>query len=287
MSTVATQSPPTTPPDYLGQSVLNALEREYRGRFALSPLKSVILAVISLGLWPVFGLARRLSKFVLMERQQWMHVADWLILHGGGEPAMQLRERASRLWPRGGLGFITRGLALLGALMLVHRLRLARDLAATPLWIWLGPAACIAMAFLLQLVHILIQRRAYRGLLRAFNAVIERDGLEPVMWSRMRIPTAGGVLWILVGLVLAPLLIGIPFVAASAAQYGLAYGTAYGIRRQAAERLRKLMLIHPNASGDGGYRVHARRCERVGCGAALPPRASYCPRCGMATGAVA
>src|SRR4051812_6460934 len=78
--------------DQLATAVLRSLGRSRRDLFSMSPARAMLLGWITLGLAPVYRLARQFRDAVLLENQQLWHVAEWMRTRAGGVEAAALAE---------------------------------------------------------------------------------------------------------------------------------------------------------------------------------------------------
>src|ERR1043166_7671653 len=83
--------------DQLGEAVVRTLERPFRNRFSISFVRGLVLGIFTLGIGPLLGLGRRFRDYVMFERQQMWHLAEWLRMAVGSEGARELRDLAEQI----------------------------------------------------------------------------------------------------------------------------------------------------------------------------------------------
>ena len=84
-------------PDQLGISVLRTLSRSYRNQFSTSAIRAGILGLVTVGIWPLVRLRRQFRNYVVFERQQNWHLAEWVRTRFGGEEASAFADATRRL----------------------------------------------------------------------------------------------------------------------------------------------------------------------------------------------
>jgi hypothetical protein len=289
--------------DLLGASVLRSLGREFKERFSTGPIRTFLGGLITFGILPYFGLSRRFRDYVSFERQQMVHLADWLRKHDDSRETEQLQDLTRRLRFRESLHLFgllavlfTVGLLVLGAQPVTPR-RLI-DLTYGPwqnstprgikVYLWWNIA--LGLAYLVHFVQVSWHIEAFRRCVDQFNAVTRRLGVAevktPAHWSGF------GIGWVLSAFVLVWLgaFWAIPMVMAGAMQRRYVTRSALETRRQLAERMRVLLVKRrENPAEQVGregpdYRVHLSRCSRPLCQAPVPADATFCPRCGAPAG---
>jgi hypothetical protein len=84
-------------PDHLAGAVLRSLQRPLTFHRSPGPLRTLVLSLITLGVYPLFEWSRLLRDFGRLERQQLWHLAEWLRLQTGSADAKAMRDAADRM----------------------------------------------------------------------------------------------------------------------------------------------------------------------------------------------
>ena len=278
-------------------AIWRTLNRTFKNRFSISFARALITGVLSFGIVPVFSLSRRFRDYILFERQQMDHLADWLRSHHETEEANALRNLSKRIRFREQLHTLSFVLAIFtvaALLFLTGPFSLRRLIdhtyevrpfatARLPLTFVLWNALLCA-AYGLHWLQIRLYIRDLRRFVEQFNRVAGHDKLEPVNPPRLKLGMRVG--WILTAVLLACVgaFWGIPMALAGASQRRYINQTAQHVREQMGERVRTMMGLRGPAPVVAGatphYRVHTYRCDRDNCRANLPAAARFCPRCG-------
>src|SRR3954469_25224803 len=87
----------TPEPDHLGVAVLRNLSRSYWNQYSTSAIRLGLLALLTLGAWPVIRMRRQLRNYVTFERQHFWYLAEWLRTRLGGEQAELLTDSVRKM----------------------------------------------------------------------------------------------------------------------------------------------------------------------------------------------
>src|SRR4051794_8180351 len=85
--------------DHLAGAVLRTLGRSHRNMYSLSPSQAFWMSIVSFGLWPLWRMGRQFRAYVVFERQQLWHLAEWLRLRRGGDDALGLQDQLQMIQP--------------------------------------------------------------------------------------------------------------------------------------------------------------------------------------------
>ncbi|HEX8524460.1 MAG TPA: zinc ribbon domain-containing protein [Tepidisphaeraceae bacterium] len=291
--------------DEYGVAVQRSLGRFFSDRFSIGALRALIEAALSFGILPLFEMTSRFRNYVSYERQQIVHLSDWLRRHYESDETKMLQDLSRRLRYREGVnGLVVLcamaviGVLVLGTMPLSFAGLLDQTFNVRP-WgrdsrhvsrlfiIW---NAGLGLAYLLHWLQMCIYMAEMRRWVERFNTVAARIGLSTLPDFRPR----GSVGWALVGTLFVwfGAVWTVPMAVAGMTQRGYVNGSAVKTRLQLAERMRVLMAQrreHPEhvpARMGPDYRVHLARCAQPLCQAELPINAMFCPRCGAKVGPV-
>src|SRR5688500_1944224 len=81
-----------TRPDHLAGAVLRSLGRSFDNKFAWGNAQTLVLGIISFGLWPLISWTASLRNYIRLEQQQLWHLAEWVRLQSVHPDAAKLRE---------------------------------------------------------------------------------------------------------------------------------------------------------------------------------------------------
>lgn len=290
--------------DELGMSVLRSLGRVFADRFSMGWIRALVTGFITLGIWPFFGMSRRFRDYVSFERQQMVHLADWLRRHHDSRETEKLQDLSRRLRFHEGLHLlailcimIVIAVLVLGTIPMSFDKLMGATYKANP-WhtrgVW--PAIFVAwnvglcIAYLLHWMQVSIYMAEFKRFIDQFNIIASKLQLKQVLNPAPR----GTLSWALACILLVWFagLWGIPLAVAGMTQRGYVNVAAVRTRKELAERMRLLLLQRrqptnaPEPSAGPDYRVHTAKCSRELCQAPIPVDAVYCPRCGAPAGPV-
>ena len=291
-------------PDHLAGGVLRSMSRSFRGNFSWGVVPTLFLSVVSFGVLPLLRWTQNLRRYVLLERQQLWHLAEWLRLQTAHPDAQTLPVEAEKIRWRSALAGTA--LAWVGALAFVFAAELfVRGAYPSPLrsvisWtygiryeagktradqfgIW---TLCLSIAYALHWLQVQLHAGDVRRFLEKFNRVLEWEGVEPL--SRPR----GGIglqpLWIIAaaGLCAVGAYWGVPLMLAGAVQRRYISRTSACVRAEAADRVRTILLLRRPVLRVPPFARATILCRTSGCRAPIPLLANFCARCGARAGTV-
>lgn len=263
---------------------------------------SFVVGLFSLGALPALLWHDRFRDFVDDERRYLRRFADWMRLHSNRPETIDLRVAADDLGSRPLLSALS-VLSVIGVVVLfaahlggangfiVERVLSWTYQFKTPSQ-WEAPLATreklfVAWSVGLSVAYLFhwLQVQGHASDVRRFVRHVNRGALRPNGEARVPPPRAGlGVsfLWLIAGIFLASkgAWWGIAMALSGAAQQRYMRRESLNVRRALATRVREMARL-PTA-GDHARVTSAgrRRCPYVGCLAAMPPGARFCPRCG-------
>ncbi len=294
MVSTATPAPPAgnlSEHDQLGIAVLRSLGRVHTKRFSVGPIRTFFGAWLTLGVLPFFGLSRRFRDYVSFERQQLVHLADWLRRHHDSPEAIGFQELTRRLRFRESLHIIGLlcVLAVIALLVVWTQPFSIQRLVDVTYHAPIANDAFIAwnvgltIAYGLLVAQLLSHASAFRRCVAQFNKVTARLGLNPVELPHLS--SRGGIVWLIAAIILIwfGAFWSIPMIIAGMIQRRQIDDAAANARREIADRMRLLLTQRrSDAAKSSGpdYRIHGARCARLLCQAPLASDAAYCPRCG-------
>jgi hypothetical protein len=296
---------PPNRPDQLADAVLASLSRPswgYKGR-PWGLLKTIVLAAISLGLFPLLCWPKKLRNLMIAEQQQFWHLAEWLRLRTGKPAATALRDDAVRLTPGPStfVGMFWPAVAIIIFLKLTHDpffyfANLWREAwGIRPLYsphiahgefgsFWAAWSVVLAAGYFIHWLTVCQRAGAITQYVQRFNAITAEEGIEPV---HVR-PVGVGFnpFW------LAAALIGlwhgffwaVPMCLAGVVHARYVRATSRQTRGELARRVR-LMLQNsrPPLNIRATPAVPGQPCNNQKCNSPLRPGATFCPRCGTRT----
>jgi hypothetical protein len=284
--------------DHLAASVLRSLARSFRDQFSLSAGQASINGLLTFGLLPLWRLSGQFRNYIVFERQQFWHVAEWLRVRRGGDDAIAMHDAIRKLKPGAFLNigkflgtfvFIATVFADLG-----NRFNLSRVIGETYRVNWLRygvdePIWCawvigLGFAFFMHLIQVALHRRRVERVVDRFNRVATREGVSPIDTPDFDFGLNTG--WLLgPGLLvwLGGALWAIPMALAGASQRRYINRTATRVRAEMLDRVRTMIAQQRPAVAVPNYVIHGRRCDQPRCQAPLKAGSRYCSRCGLAT----
>jgi hypothetical protein len=306
--------PPAAPPDVvvppadvasLSATVLRTLTRECQAGYSTGAVRTLLLAVVSLGFLPVVTWTRRFRAFARFERQQLWHLAEWLRLHTGRPEAAALTGLAERArWQRaiGIAAFVVaaatfatvaltlwREPAAIDALVTAIRVdrspaRLARH-GAAPLVALIAWNAGLSIVYALHWLQVRLHAVAVRRFVDGLNVVLAAERVEPVVAP----PSGAGVhpAWLAVGAagVVCGAVWALPMALAGGLQRRYINVWCPAIRAAVADRVRTMLQGQRPAVALPPWGGEALVCQELRCGAEIPAEARFCPRCGTGVAA--
>jgi hypothetical protein len=291
-------------PDHLAGGVLRSMSRSFRGNFSWGVVTTLFLAVVSFGVLPLLRWTQNLRRYVLLERQQLWHLAEWLRLQTAHPDAQTLPEETEKIRWRPALA--ATALAWTGAMMLLFVMELVvpphypsplrtviswtygiRDEAGKTrgdlFGVW---TLCLFIAYTLHWLQVQLHAGDVRRFIEKFNRVLEWEGVEPL--SRPRVGIGFQPLWIIAaaGLVSAGAYWGVPLMLAGAVQRRYISRTSARVRAEAADRVRTILLLRRPVLRVPPFARATILCRTSGCRAPIPLLANFCARCGARAGTV-
>ncbi len=272
--------------------------------YAPGLVRTLILAIFSMGIIPLILLPSKLREFAARERDQFFHLAQWMRSQFGSDadsldPRTPGLDRAVHL-----LRLVSWTGAIVAMGSIAWYLSNVPDVQSlldatygffhTP-WhnygeldehlfaIWM-PSLCIGYAA--QWAAVQVHQARVRQFLSSFNSLAVKHGLKEIVPP----PEVLGLrpMWLAgaFGFMCFGVLWGIPLMLAGGAQTRYIRHRSRGIRQELSERvgdvLRQtrpaMMLTVPVAL--------RRKCPVAVCQAPLPQAATFCPRCGTRVAAV-
>ncbi len=291
---------PRHQPDDLADALLNALARRLDNKHnAWSLPRTVVVSVLTFGVWPVFTWQRKLRDFVTQEQSQLWHLAEWLRLQTGRADAQKLRDDSQKLrWSH----LLSAGAVLSAAAVVItfaaifaghrdvfqnlvgvtwkypaHRGWMSPELVKALFLVWTGG---LGLAYVLHWIQVTYHATQLRNYLRAFNAIAESENIPPVpvpdtelgvrpLWLIAAVPFAAvGAVW------------AVPMMLAGAAQRRYIKAMSTPARRELAYRVRGMLTLRRPALNVVTPATLRRRCENEKCLAHVSASAVFCPRCG-------
>ncbi len=289
-------------PDQLGASVLRTLSRSYRNQFSTSAIRSGFLGLLTLGIWPLARLRRQFRNYVLFERQQNWHLAEWVRTRFGGEEANAFADATRALHYSRLLQWFSTLCVIAVILFVIQPLDLKFDdgginrvldrtfgflhLPASNYaddilpWFILWNVA-MGLGYMTHWMQVRRYRRRAARTMTRFEAVVRREGVTATLPPRMI--TLPDFRWGAIGLILAAFggFWAIPMAFAGAAQRRYIDVASATARAKLLEAVRAMQQQQRSTASLATYTMHGRRCDTELCRAPLPSGAKFCPRCGM------
>jgi hypothetical protein len=298
-----TLDPPPSP-DPLAGAVVQGLARPIGGKLSWTLVRSLLVGLITFGVWPIFSWFRTFRMFATAEQQQYLHLARWVRENTDHPLGRRLEEDAAELTPRNGLTLLTLGglLAAVGGVVYViwdNRLPAFDALlsgtygynnARVPDWrvrhfrasqemfgLWVFG---LLAAYFFHWLQVVLHAGDVRRFVARFSQVVEADGFYKVKAESLG--TTLRPLWVAAGVLMfawgAPW--GVMAMLAGAAQRRYITWTSRNTRADVAQRLRAMMIRRRPAAGVPVPVYLRERCVEPKCRAEFPRGANYCPRCG-------
>lgn len=298
----AAPAAPNGETDHLAAAVLRSLGRSFRDQFSLSATDAAIGALLTFGLWPLWRLHAQFGDYVIFEKQQLWHLAEWLRVRRGSEETLALHDalrghRTSFLLSLGKfLGaaafVIVAFLELRGQFRLGYLIAETYRLDWLRSWqnheIWIAWVAGLGSAYGLHWLQVVLHERRVERFADRFNKVALREGVSPIGDPPFDLGLKTG--WIVAAVLLAWLggaLWAVPMALAGAVQRRYINRTATRTRGELLDRARAMIAQQRPAVAVPSYVIHGRRCDNPGCKAPLKAGARFCSRCGTpALGAI-
>lgn len=289
-------------PDYLAGALLQSLMRPYEV-YAPRLFGTGLVAVVTMGIWPLLMMPRKLRTFAARERDQLLHLAEWMRLQFGSD-AGELDPRTPGIdgtiyllrlvsWgaAMAGLGaliwYISGGLQVDDLVRATygyfrtrwHPYRLDETVFA---W-WTGS---LSIGYAAHWLAIQLHQSRIRRFVESFNRVAQKQGIKLVGMP----PDVLGLrpMWLIAGLIFLSggVLWGVPLMLAGAAQSRYIKHRSRWTRADLAQRVRDVLrTTHPSMILTVPMSLR-RKCPVSLCQAPLPQSAVFCPRCGMRVAAV-
>jgi len=289
-------------PDQLGASVLRTLSRSYRNQFSTSAIRSGILGLITVGLWPLVRLRRQFRNYVMFERQQNWHLAEWVRTRFGGEESGAFADATRQLHYSTPLQWFSTLCVLAVIICVLQPVNLSfgdggwhhlldrtfgfmqlhpstyKDAILQWFILWNGALGLAYGAHWLQVQR--YRRHAARTAM-LFATVARRQGVTVHLPAK--ISAGPDFKWGIIAIILAKFggFWTIPMACAGAAQRRYINVTAANTRASLLEYVRAMQQQRHSSASLATYTLHARRCDTELCRAPLPAGARFCPRCGM------
>ena len=294
---------PAHAPDSLATAVVGALTRKMSHRVTFSPIKTLVLGLISGGLIPLLMLPKLFRDFVRAERSHLWHFAEWLRLQFPGTETEKFQQAISNLrfrwWPY----VLSIVLAVLAVAWAWHDVSRLSDEQITPAFLFAFTArlphivnefaslprvliAAEGVALLLIAAHVLsiwqIVRHVHdiRGVVEQYNIVAKKHQLGSVVAPKFELQWT--VVWI--ACMLAPAIIGawwcLPMTLAASAQWRYINRTGRTLRLALAANTFNVLASRTPPADVMLPGALQGKCVRGGCDRLLPIGSGFCPRCG-------
>lgn len=272
-------------------------------RVTFSPIKTLILGLISGGLIPLLALPKLFRDFVIAERAQLWHFAEWLRLQYPGAETEKFQQAISHLKFRWSPYILSIVLAALAVAWAWHDVSRLSDGQVTPAFLFAFTArlphivnefatlprvliAAQGFALLLIAAHVLsiwqIVRHVHDvgAVVGRYNVVAKKHQLPAIVAPRFELQWT--IVWIVC--MLAPAIIGawwsFPMMLAASAQWRYINRTGRAMRLAlAANAFNALASRKPPADVMLPGALQGK-CVRDGCDKLLPIGSGFCPRCG-------
>ncbi|MGF1634624.1 MAG: zinc ribbon domain-containing protein [Phycisphaerae bacterium] len=292
------------PPDRLDRlthTVLAGLRRGVLPSAYYSSGLAAFFTLLTLGVWPLWVMARSLDRYGTWEQQMLWHAAEWLRLHTARRDADDLKRYAEDIprmlppaWPgrlllAGAIvfGVVALGLAgvsFVGAWRVLTTLPFAPDA--------LGHARALGVA--VGAYTVLVTAAGFHHLWRVNRRVLALRGFADrfnLLADDMRLLRLGPVafvsgmrpMWLLLGVVLTAFgaFFALPVMLAGAGHRHYMTRRSTTLRGELADRVEAML----GAQGHPPERLpptHGQHCQNEACGTRLAAGASFCQRCGTA-----
>ncbi len=289
-------------PDFLAGGLLRSLGEQLRPRSSWSFIKTLLWSTLTFGIAPLMIWPNRLRSLIDDERQQFIHLAEWMRLRSGNPRAGQLVEAANRIRSNFVLlyapmfigGFV---LTLLIAYawqtsfpirqLLDSTFQFGRTVpqlgAAKTNDLFTFWSVGLSIGFVLHWFQLLIHSANVRRTVRAFNSLAITEGLPPV-----REPRGVGLrpIWLAAALIMmtANAVWAIPMMLAGGMQRRYAAVIGPALRQAVADRLRDLLMVRRPVMRVSMPISLPRTCPNLTCRGPMSRIANFCPRCGTHVG---
>jgi hypothetical protein len=313
-SPTTTTIDPPGPSDELAGAVLAGLSRPILRRAPWGIVKTLVLSILTCGLWPLLSWPARFREACLREQQQLWHLAEWMRLNSGRPDAAALRDSTRALAFRKGLQTVAWVVIFIGVMAPLHVLPphthlpfpvfyhsmyshswfVDAPLVDNNAWGVLGTSSVdpwlvkfaqtwsglLTIALVLHWFQLQLHIGDVRMYLTRFNAITGAHGIKPI-----RMPHTGiGLrpMWVIAGIAGACLGVPwmLPLMIVGAVQNRYIGQTSYIVRHEMAQVMQPLV----NRQNPGVVVPTPMRlwgcCLNPQCGAIIPPAAKFCPRCG-------
>ena len=287
--------------DHLAASVLRSLGRSFRDQFSLTSSEATVSALLTFGVLPLWSMHRQFRDYIIREKEQLWHLAEWLRVRRGGDETLALHEalkrhRTSLLLS---IGKFLGAAAFVGSVFheLHDRFRLRylindtykvnwlRDVDNEQIWIaWV---CGLGIAYGLHWVQVMLHERRLERFVECFNRVAVREGVAPITDPPFDLGINGG--WVVGAGLLAwfgGALWAIPMALAGAVQRRYINHAATRVRGELLDRARAMIAQQRPAVAVPTFVIHGRRCDNPRCRAALKAGAKFCSRCGTSAGVI-
>jgi hypothetical protein len=294
---------PVDRPDYLAGALLQSLMRPYEV-YAPKLLGTILVAIVTMGIGPLLMMPRRLRSFAARERDQLLHLGEWMRLQFGSDAhaldpqtpgfdgviyllrlvswGAAMAALASLVW------YIRDGLQvddLVHATFGYFRTRwhpYGRHDEMVFAW-WTGS---LSIGYAAHWLAIQLHQSRIRRFVERFNEVAQKQSFKPVAMPKDVLGLRP--VWLLAGagFLGCGVLWGVPLMLAGAAQSRYIKHRSRWTRADLAQRVRDVLrTLHPSMILNVPMSLR-RKCPVNLCQAPLPQAAVFCPRCGMRVAAV-
>lgn len=290
---------PADPPDYLSNAVLQSLSRPPPERYTWGAFTTFLFGALSFGVLPLLFPFRRGRQFRLIERDQLLHLSEWMRQQNPQTAAtLPMKHddihRDASVWFFIGLAsaFVTMWIVashvLQGGWRVVDLLHIVYGTQRQSIW----PQGSFGDVWLDRLLPVmLVGQFAYwwtfvsqslggRAFARRFNEFAKAEGLAPVAIPEVSLGFRP--LWITGAIIFISLHApwGAVMMLAGGAQRRYIRHTSTQLRLELAQRVRDVMAVkRPLAKVP--VATHLRHtCRDEKCRSPLPAVAKFCPRCG-------
>lgn len=282
--------------DHLGDAVLRSLGQPLRQKNAWGLIRTLVMAGLTCGLWPLITWPLKFREFVRTEQVQLEHLARWAKLQYPSVAADDLSAQVKKMSHAGGLSAV----AIISAMVLIVLAISDWDIIFRGGYTaWMGQVAILrgpvpvavksvamvwvgilSVGYLCHALAIRSRAGEMQRVIERLNRLARQEGLIEVEPPTLGAGIGLGGLIVGIGLTVLGMWWAMPLVLAGSFQRRYTLVTSREARNSIAHRLVALLQVRRP-----GGRVQVpvslqRRCVRELCRCPLPDSAKFCPRCG-------